>query len=259
MVTHGGIDFYTGILNGREVVILKAGVGKVNAAYSTAVLTQNFSLSHLIFTGVAGGLHPEALPGDLVIGEKLVQYDFGKVDSAGFTIWPFRQFAGGPEDDIYIRGDPDLLQIAHDVASSITFNTVAGRAPRVFSGVIATGDLFVSSSEKAGWLYKQFNALATEMEGAAVAHICQTLDVPFSLSAVVATTPTTMPTSISASSLALRRSIQPNSWWESLARSDRSTNSFTCFRVEIPWTFLCAKICSIVFLLALKTILQIGY
>jgi len=178
-VTHGGIDFYTGILKGREVVILKAGVGKVNAAYATAVLTQNFQLSHLIFTGVAGGLHPEALPGDLVIGEKLVQYDFGKVDSTGFTIWPFRKFAGGPEADIYIPGDPSLLQTAQNVVSNITFNTVAGRAPRVFSGVIATGDLFVSSSEKASWLYEEFNALATEMEGAAVAHICQTLGVPF--------------------------------------------------------------------------------
>ncbi len=178
-VTHGGIDFYTGILRGREVVILKAGVGKVNAAYSTAVLTQNFQLSHLIFTGVAGGLHPESLPGDLVIGEKLVQYDFGKMDSTGFTVWPFRKFAGGPEADIYIAGDPSLLQTAKDVASNITFNSVAGRAPTVFSGVIATGDLFVSSNEKASWLYKEFNALATEMEGAAVAHICQTLGVPF--------------------------------------------------------------------------------
>jgi len=179
MVTHGGIDFYTGKLKGREVVILKAGVGKVNAAYSTAVLTQNFQLSHLIFTGVAGGLHPEALPGDLVIGEKLVQYDFGKIDSAGFTVWPFRQFAGGPASDIYIHSDPQLVQTAQKVASGIQFSPVAGRTPTVFSGVIATGDLFVSSSEKAGGLYKEFNALATEMEGAAVGHVCQTLGIPF--------------------------------------------------------------------------------
>ena len=179
MVSKGGVDFYTGELKGKQVVILKAGVGKVNAAYSTAVLTQNFQLSHLIFTGVAGGLHPEALPGDLVIGEKLVQYDFGKVDSTGFTIWPFRKITGGPKDELLIAADPQLLSLSSRAAKEVSFSPVAGRQPLVFSGVIATGDLFVSSNEKAAWLYKEFDALATEMEGAAVAHVCTIAQVPF--------------------------------------------------------------------------------
>jgi adenosylhomocysteine nucleosidase len=178
-VTKGGIDFYTGKLKGKKVVILKAGVGKVNAAYSTAILTQNFKLSSLIFTGVAGGLDPEALPGDLVIGEKLVQYDFGKVDSLGFAVSPFRKLTGGPHTELYIDSDRDLLAQSQKAAGQVVFVPIAGRQPKVFSGVIATGDIFVSSNDKAMWLYTEFDALATEMEGAAVAHICRTLKIPF--------------------------------------------------------------------------------
>jgi adenosylhomocysteine nucleosidase len=178
-VTKGGIDFYKGKLKGRKVVILKAGVGKVNAAYSTAVLAENFKISSLIFTGVAGGLDPDALPGDLVIGEKLVQYDFGKVDSLGFEVWPFRKLTGGPHEKLFINSDKALLQISQNAAQIVTFVPVANRQPKVFSGVIATGDIFVSSNEKAKWLYSEFDALATEMEGAAVAHVCRTLEIPF--------------------------------------------------------------------------------
>jgi adenosylhomocysteine nucleosidase len=178
-VTKGGIDFYTGKLKGKKVVILKAGVGKVNAAYSTAILTQNFKLSSLIFTGVAGGLDPEALPGDLVIGEKLVQYDFGKVDSLGFEVAPFRKLTGGMHDELYIVSDKGLLEQSQKAAQQVVFLPIANRQPKVFSGVIATGDIFVSSNEKAMWLYAEFDALATEMEGAAVAHICRTLKIPF--------------------------------------------------------------------------------
>ncbi|OOG74287.1 5'-methylthioadenosine/adenosylhomocysteine nucleosidase [Algoriphagus sp. A40] len=178
-VNHGGIDFYTGKLKGKKVVILKAGVGKVNAAYSTAILVENFDPETLIFTGVAGGLHPEALPGDIVIGEKLVQFDFGQVNSTGFTVSPFRKLTGGRHEDLYIQADADLLEKSTTVANRIELVPISGRKPKVFSGVIATGDIFVSSDEKARWLYEEFDALATEMEGAAIAHICRTLEIPF--------------------------------------------------------------------------------
>lgn len=178
-VEKGGIDFYKGKLKGQKIVLLKAGVGKVNAAYSTAVLTENFDPKLLIFTGVAGGLHPEAMPGDIVVGEKLVQFDFGQVDSTGFTVSPFRKLGGGRHEDLYIHSDVVLLESSLSVAKQARLEPISGRAPRVFSGVIATGDIFVSSDEKAKWLYQEFNALATEMEGAAIAHVCRTLGIPF--------------------------------------------------------------------------------
>ncbi|WP_157963248.1 5'-methylthioadenosine/adenosylhomocysteine nucleosidase [Algoriphagus litoralis] len=178
-VNRGGIDFYTGKLKGKKVVILKAGVGKVNASYSTAILTENFNPSILIFTGVAGGLHPEAMPGDIVIGTKLVQYDFGQEDSTGFSVAPFRKLTGGNHEELYIDADPNLVTKSIAAANQMEFVPISGRKPKVFSGVIATGDVFVSSNEKAAWLFGEFDALATEMEGAAIAHICRTLGIPF--------------------------------------------------------------------------------
>jgi adenosylhomocysteine nucleosidase len=178
-VTKGGIDFYTGKLKGKKVVILKAGVGKVNSSYSTAVLTENFKPSVLIFTGVAGGLHPEAMPGDIVIGDRLVQYDFGQEDSTGFKVAPFRKLVGGSTDELYIRADSALVAKSIQAAEEIEFVPISGRTPKIFSGVIATGDVFVSSDVKARRLYEEFDALATEMEGAAIAHICRTLGIPF--------------------------------------------------------------------------------
>jgi adenosylhomocysteine nucleosidase len=175
----GGIDFYKGKLKGKKVVVLKAGVGKVNASYSTAILTENYRPSALIFTGVAGGLAPEAMPGDIVIGEKLVQYDFGQIDSSGFKVSPFRKLTGGSHEQLMIPSDLNLLEISKKASDQADLVPISGREPRVFTGVIATGDVFVSSDEKARRLYKEFGALATEMEGAAIAHICRTLGIPF--------------------------------------------------------------------------------
>lgn len=176
----GGIDFFTGELVGVPVVICKVGVGKVNAAYSTAVLTQNFDLKGLIFTGVAGGLHPEALPGDMVIGEAVLQYDLGRIDSSGhFTVWPFRKITGGNFTELAIPADKYLLELARKAADRVTFKTVAGRKPMVFTGIIGTSDLFVSNTEKAKWIFDEFGALATEMEGAAVGHVCRSIGLPF--------------------------------------------------------------------------------
>ncbi|MBN7810252.1 5'-methylthioadenosine/adenosylhomocysteine nucleosidase [Algoriphagus sp. H41] len=178
-VERGGIAFYKGKLKGQKIVLLKAGVGKVNAAYSTAVLAENFRPELLIFTGVAGGLHPEAMPGDIVIGEKLVQFDFGQIDSTGFSVWPFRKLDGGRHQELFVSSDAALVESSLQAANEAKLEPISGREPRIFSGVIATGDVFVSSDEKAKWLFGEFDALATEMEGAAIAHICRSLDIPF--------------------------------------------------------------------------------
>jgi len=178
-VNKGGIDFYTGKLKGKKVVVLKVGVGKVNASYSTAILTENFNPSILIFTGVAGGLQPEAMPGDIVIGTKLIQVDFGQEDSTGFNVAPFRKLTGGSHEALYIDADPELISKSFAAANQMEFVPISGRKPKVFSGVIATSDIFVSSTEKAAWLFEEYDALATEMEGAAIAHICRTLGIPF--------------------------------------------------------------------------------
>lgn len=178
-VERSGLTFYTGKLKGQKVVVIKSGVGKVNAAYSTAILLDRFQPSQLIFTGVAGGLHPEALPGDIIIGTELVQFDFGQIDSTGFKVSPFRKLTGGRHDELYIAADAELLKQAELAAGKVDFLSISGRKPRVFLGRIATGDVFVSDQETAENLYQNHQALATEMEGAAVAHLCRSVGVPF--------------------------------------------------------------------------------
>jgi adenosylhomocysteine nucleosidase len=178
-VHEAGLTFYTGKLKGQKVVVIKSGVGKVNSAYSTALLLNRYKPSKLIFTGVAGGLHPDALPGDLVIGSQLVQFDFGQVDSLGFHVSPFRKLSGGRHEELFVLSDSGLVEAAKKAAGEVDFLSISNRKPMVFTGVIATGDLFVSHRETAERLYSEFEALATEMEGAAVAHICRSLGVPF--------------------------------------------------------------------------------
>lgn len=178
-IHQAGLTFFTGKLKGQKVVVTKSGVGKVNAAYSTAILLDRYRPSKLIFTGVAGGLHPEALPGDLVIGSQMVQFDFGQVDSLGFHVSPFRKLTGGRHEELLIRADSGMVRQAEKAAAEVSFLPVSTRKPTVFTGVIATGDLFVSHQETAWRLYSEFGAVATEMEGAAVAHICRSVGVPF--------------------------------------------------------------------------------
>ena len=179
-VQKGGITFYKGILKGQKVVILKAGIGKVNAAYSTAMLATNFKLDALIFTGVAGGLHPDIEPGDIVISENLIQYDFGELKAGAFETWPTRNLAqNNDKNPLYLSVDPNLLAQSKKVSQRIRLKPLNGRFPQFFVGTIATGDTFVSDPAKAKLLYGDFKAIATEMEGAAVAQICTMLELPY--------------------------------------------------------------------------------
>ena len=176
----GGITFYKGVLRGQKVIILKAGIGKVNAAYSTAMVAANFKLEALIFTGVAGGLHPDIEPGDIVISENLIQYDFGELKNGAFETWPTRNLAQHNEKNpLYLSVDPNLLSQSRKVSQYISLKPFGGRVPQFFMGTIATGDTFVSDPSKAKVLYSDFKAIATEMEGAAVAQICTMLELPY--------------------------------------------------------------------------------
>lgn len=179
-LTKGGVTFYKGKLKGKKVIILKAGIGKVNAAYSTAILLDNFKVEGLIFTGVAGGLDPEIKPGDIVIGENLVQYDFGELKNDTFETWPTRNvIKNNARNPLFLPVDKNLLALSTQASASVTLAPIEGHIPKFYVGTIVTGDTFVSDASKAKNLYTDFNALATEMEGAAVAQVSTMLGVPF--------------------------------------------------------------------------------
>ena len=177
-----GVRFTTGSLKDRRVVLAHSGIGKVNAAMAATLLVEQFQPTHILFTGIAGGVNPDLRPGDVVIGAKTAYYDYGEYTPEGFrvsqTVDPFT----GKRNPLFFAADAGLLGVAEKAAADLKLAPVkpgkGERAPRVVTGVIVTGDAFVASSAKKDALRKEFKADATEMEGAVVAQICGQWRVP---------------------------------------------------------------------------------
>jgi adenosylhomocysteine nucleosidase len=176
-----GIPCLAGTLSGRRAVVAVTGVGKVNAAMTTALLLERFSPAAVIFTGVAGGLDPDLQPGDVVIGERLVQHDLVRYTEQGRLPRTVRNPVNRSENPIVLESSRALLALARDAASRLALERLADepRPPRVLFGTIATGDSFVASSAKKTELRSELGAHAVEMEGAAVAQVCHQHGVPF--------------------------------------------------------------------------------
>jgi adenosylhomocysteine nucleosidase len=157
-------------------------MGKVNAAMAATLLVEQFQPSHVLFTGIAGGLNPDLRSGDVVIGAKTAYHDYGEWTPEGFrvgrTVDPFT----GKPNPLFFPADAGLLAVAEKAALDLKLapvKTASGeRTPRVVTGVTVTGDAFVASPAKKDALRKEFKADATEMEGAAVAQICWQRRVP---------------------------------------------------------------------------------
>ncbi len=165
----GGIVFNVGTLCGKNVVIVKAGIGKVLSAAGTAALFNRYDISSLIFTGVAGGVGDETKVLDMVIATDLVQHDYGTIQNEGFVWTSTHDNTNGG----YYSCDESLVNLAYDAA----VDTVG--ADHVFKGTIASGDQFVASAAYVKTLQEKFDALACEMEGASVAAVCEQYSVPF--------------------------------------------------------------------------------
>lgn len=177
------IHFTEGILNGRPIVLAQTGIGKVNAAITTTLLLEHFQPKNLLFTGIAGGINPTLLPGDLVIGDKVAYHDYGTITDDSMLLRPTRNPNSMIENPIYFICDTSLLHLANSVGKTVVFEKIKMadnfRLPQIITGTIVTGDVFVSSTSATQRLRKQMNADATEMEGAAVAQTCYQQKVPF--------------------------------------------------------------------------------
>ncbi len=175
-----GIPFTTGKLHCRRVVIALTGIGKVNAAMTTMLMIQEFRPSEIIFTGIAGGLNPGLLPGDIVIGRETTYHDFGYITFQKQATRATRNPITGEYNPVYFKADSVLLTKTLAAAEKVTLLSASDnrRAPKVVLGRIVTGDVFVSSEEKVNQLLADFEGDATEMEGAAVAQICHQQQLP---------------------------------------------------------------------------------
>lgn len=178
-----GISCALGKIEGRPAVVAATGVGKVNAAMTTALIVERFSPRAVIFTGVAGALASELQPGDVVIGETYVQHDLVNHTAQGAVPRSVRNPRDGVEIPIRLQASPSLLALARRAAPGLVLERVEtepqARAPRVSLGTIVTGDSFIGAAEKKSALRDDFDAAAVEMEGAAVAQVAYELGVPF--------------------------------------------------------------------------------
>ena len=152
------LSFCRGKLSGREVVVVRSGIGKVNAAICTQILVDQFHVDVIINTGIAGSLDAEIDIGDIVISTDAVEHD---MDASIFGD-PIGQI---PQMDTFsFPADESLVKLAKEV------NEKANPDVHTWIGRVVSGDQFVSYGEKKEQLIRVFDAKCTEMEGAAIAH-----------------------------------------------------------------------------------------
>ncbi|WP_020681496.1 5'-methylthioadenosine/S-adenosylhomocysteine nucleosidase [Marinobacterium rhizophilum] len=163
---YAGYSFYIGLMHGQSVVLLKSGIGKVNAAVGTALLLQIFKPDCVINTGSAGGFDEKLEVGDIVISTEVRHHD---VDVTVFGYEP------GQVPGLPAAFEPDLLlaQLAEQCIGQM-------QGMKTVRGLIATGDSFMNCSDRVAKTRALFPTMkAVEMEAAAIAQTCHSFDVPF--------------------------------------------------------------------------------
>lgn len=177
------IHFTKGILKGKQVVVAQTGIGKVNAAIVTTLMLEHFKPQSIVFSGIAGGVDSTLQPGDIIIGTTLTYHDYGAVTDAGMVYNATKNPTTMMPNPLYFACDTGLVSMAMAVAKTVHLEKVQrgdnSFLPTIKSGIIVTGDVFVSSEKLNQQLRYQLHAAATEMEGAAVAQVCWQQQTPF--------------------------------------------------------------------------------
>lgn len=149
--------FYIGFINKKEVVIVKSNVGKVNSARSTQMLIDNFDIRIVINIGTSGSVDNKLNIGDVVVADRLYQYDFdvtafgrklGEIENIGECIYTNKNILNKISKDLIVGG-------------------------------IASGDKFITRMEDKVFIRDKFNVMCIEMEGASVAQVCYLSNIPF--------------------------------------------------------------------------------
>lgn len=165
-VQFGKFTAYEGRLSGKRLVLVLSGIGKVNAAISTAWVIHQFAPECVINTGSAGGLGGGLKVGDVVIGERVAHHDVD-VTAFGYT------WGQVPQQPAVFESNAALIQVADEAARVFDGATVS-------RGLIVSGDQFVHSSERIATIRSHFaDVQAVEMEAAAIAQACHQLNTPF--------------------------------------------------------------------------------
>ncbi len=176
-------EFWVGHWHGHDVVAVLSRIGKVAAATTATTLIERFGVSRIVFTGVAGGLAPQVNVGDVVVAREFIQHDMDasplfprhEVPLTGMT----RFAANAALSDALAAAAPLAMQdMLANLPSSEWLNIDLSKA-QVHQGLIASGDRFVSQTSESQVLQRELpDALAVEMECAAMAQVCYDYGVP---------------------------------------------------------------------------------
>lgn len=166
-VNVAGMEFYNGTMDGKNIVLVRSGVGKVNMAACTQILIDKFNVDALVNSGVAGTMDSKLNQGDIVISADAVQHDFdttvfgdplGEISRLGVT---------------FFKADKNMIETAKKAAENVS-------DIHITQGRVASGDQFVAGGEVANRIKENFgDVAAVEMEGASMAQVAYLNKVPF--------------------------------------------------------------------------------
>jgi adenosylhomocysteine nucleosidase len=167
-----GLEIIEGELAGRNVLLTNAGLGKVNASIAATLLYDRFNCDLIVFPGLAGGLAPGLNTGDVVVATELIQHDYGSWIDGEFHLTQPSPPPGLPRSGAGFLLPPSIERIARDIASKFGIQQAAPSI-KIHFGRVITGDVFVLCQVTRERLFSQHQALALEMEGAALAQVAE--------------------------------------------------------------------------------------
>ncbi len=166
-VKKAGMEFVEGELEGKPAVVVKSGIGKVNAAVCTQILIDDFGVDQVVNTGIAGSLKAEINIGDMVISTDVVHHD---MDAVNFG-YPLGQI---PQMEVFsFPGDKELIRRAKEACAEVNPDI------QVFEGRVVSGDQFIAERSVKNRIAETFKGYCTEMEGAAIGQAAWLNGVPF--------------------------------------------------------------------------------
>lgn len=162
-----GMEFYKGKISDKDVVVVKCGIGKVNAGICTQILADVFQVDAVINTGVAGSLNNDINICDIVISKEAQQHDMD-VTALGYD----KGIIPDMKTSVFFA-DERLIELAKSSAKEAKLDV------NIFEGKIVSGDQFIGTAQAKKHLQKEFFGDCAEMEGAAVAHAASLNQIPF--------------------------------------------------------------------------------
>jgi len=167
-----GIKFCYGKIYGKDVVIAKSGEGKVNSAITTQTMIIRFKPDFIINSGVAGGLHSKMKVMDIAIADAVCQHDFD-ISPLGYKPGYIPQV-----EQVEMKCAQNLNIVLENCAKKMCDS-------EFYKGIIASGDQFIASDEQRNKIKNTFGAIAAEMEGASIGHVCTLNNTPFTVLRVI--------------------------------------------------------------------------